>query len=381
MKKHRYAINSVFFANGFVFANWASRIPLIQETFNISHQQLGFVLLSASLGSLVAMPTTGWLISKQGSRRITQISAILYLVIVPLMPIMPIYQALMAFFFVMGMTTGTLDVAMNAQAVIVEKLYKRPIMSFFHALFSAGMMIGAATGALFSYLEFPLITHFSIVVGAALLLMISQLRNFISDPPSEAVEDTTFFRLPKASLIGIGLIAFCGMLGEGAMSDWSSNYMTRIVGAAKSTAPIALFAFSLAMTICRFLGDRVRSALGDSRLMFIAGLIASAGILLITLSPNTVLSIVGFFLVGVGLSTVVPIAYSQAGSEPGLAPGVGIGMVTTIGYSGFLFGPPIIGFIADAYDLRIAFFFILGLFLIMTLLVVRQAQMQKSRTD
>jgi MFS family permease len=381
VKKHRYAINSVFFANGFVFANWASRIPLIQETFNISHQQLGFVLLSASLGSLVAMPTTGWLISKQGSRRITQISAILYLVIVPLMPIMPIYQALMAFFFVMGMTTGTLDVAMNAQAVIVEKLYKRPIMSFFHALFSAGMMIGAATGALFSYLELPLITHFSIVVGAALLLMISQLRNFISDPPSEAVEDTTFFRLPKASLIGIGLIAFCGMLGEGAMSDWSSNYMTRIVGAAKSTAPIALFAFSLAMTICRFLGDRVRSALGDSRLMFIAGLIASAGILLITLSPNTVLSIVGFFLVGVGLSTVVPIAYSQAGSEPGLAPGVGIGMVTTIGYSGFLFGPPIIGFIADAYDLRIAFFFILGLFLIMTLLVVRQAQMQKSRTD
>jgi MFS family permease len=381
VKKHRYAINSVFFANGFVFANWASRIPLIQETFNISHQQLGFVLLSASLGSLVAMPTTGWLISKQGSRRITQISAILYLAIVPLMQIMPIYQALMELFFVMGMTTGTLDVAMNAQAVIVEKLYKRPIMSFFHALFSAGMMIGAATGALFSYLEFPLITHFSIVVGAALLLMISQLRNFISDPPSEAVEDTTFFRLPKASLIGIGLIAFCGMLGEGAMSDWSSNYMTRIVGAAKSTAPIALFAFSLAMTICRFLGDRVRSALGDSRLMFIAGLIASAGILLITLSPNTVLSIVGFFLVGVGLSTVVPIAYSQAGSEPGLAPGVGIGMVTTIGYSGFLFGPPIIGFIADAYDLRIAFFFILGLFLIMTLLVVRQAQMQKSRTD
>lgn len=345
--------------------------------FSITHKELGFVLLSASLGALLAMPFTGWLITKQGSRRITQTAAILYLIIVPFLPLMPIYQVLMGFFFLMGMFTGTLDVAMNAQAVIVEQLYRRPIMSFFHALFSAGMMIGAGAGALFSYLDFSLFAHFATVVGLALALLLPQLRHFVADPPSEGEEDNTFFRLPKASLIGIGLIAFCCMLGEGAMSDWSSNYMTRIVRTAKSTAPIALFAFSLAMMIGRFVGDRARTELGDNKLLLLGGGLSILGISTIIFSPFLVLTIAGFFLVGLGLSTIVPIAYSQAGSTPGLAPGVGIGMVTTIGYAGFLFGPPVIGFVADAYDLRIAFLFILGLFGLMTVLVLRQLSTQK----
>lgn len=372
MEKSRFAINSIFFINGFVFANWAARIPLLQETYTISHRELGFVLLSASFGALLAMPFTGWLITKQGSRRITQTAALLYLAVVPFLPLLPDYQLLMVVFFIMGMFTGTLDVAMNAQAVMVEQAYKKPIMSFFHAMFSVGMMIGAGTGALFSYFQFTLFHHFSIVALLGLGFLLWNIRHFIPDPVSENEEDNTFFRLPKASLLGIGVIAFCCMLGEGAMSDWSSNYMTLIADASKSTAPIALFAFSLAMTIGRLLGDRARLRFGDNSLLLFGGVMASLGASVIIFSTLIPLTIFGFFMVGLGLSTIVPIVYSQAGNVPGLAPGVGIGMVTTIGYAGFLFGPPTIGFLADWYDLQIAFYFILSLFVVMTILVGRR---------
>ena len=152
--------------------------------------------------------------------------------------------------------------------------------------------------------------------------------------------------------------------------------MTRIVAADLSTAPLGLFAFALAMMIGRFLGDAARVKLGDQKLLLFGGFFATIGIAVIIVYPFTISAIAGFFLIGVGLSTIVPIAYSQAGNMPGIAPGVGIGMVTTIGYAGFLFGPPVIGFLADWQNLRIAFIFILGLFVIMTILTALQKKKQ-----
>lgn len=374
MKNSRLAINNIFFMNGFVFANWAARIPLLQQNFELTHQLLGFVLLSLSIGALIAMPFTGWLITKQGSSRITQVAAFAYLIIVPLFPFSPNYFTLLLVFFLMGMTTGTLDVAMNAQAVVVEKAYRKPIMSFFHAMFSAGMMVGAGTGALFAYLSFSLVSHFTIIAVLSLGLVLWSIRYFVADEMSDGDEEASFFKLPDPALVGIGIIAFCCMLGEGAMSDWSSNYMTHVVSASKGTAPLGLFAFSLAMMIGRFAGDTARVRLGDPTLLLVSSLFAIGGIVVVILSSITSLTIAGFFLVGIGLATIVPIAYSKAGSMPNLAPSVGISMVTTIGYAGFLFGPPIIGFIADGYSLRIAFIFILSLFVVMLLLIWIQRQ-------
>jgi len=379
MKNSRIAVNIIFFFNGFVFANWAARLPLLQNSYEISHKMLGFVLLSASVGALVAMPFTGWMISQRGSQKITQISAFLYLCIVPFIPLSPNYWTLIATFFCMGMMTGTLDVAMNAQAVVVEKAYKKPIMSFFHAMFSAGMMIGAGSGALFEQFEVSLFYHFLVIVLLSIVAYIWCVRHLMVDEVEVDGKEASFFKLPDPALIGIGVIAFCCMLGEGAMADWSSNYMTRIVSADLSTAPFGLFAFSLAMMIGRFLGDAARIRFGDQNLLLFGGLFATFGMTLIVLYPSTVFAISGFFLIGVGLSTIVPIAYSQAGSMPGIAPGVGIGMVTTIGYSGFLFGPPIIGFLADWQDLRIAFIFILGLFFAMTIMAGLQRQRKQKK--
>jgi fucose permease len=185
-------------------------------------------------------------------------------------------------------------------------------------------------------------------------------------------DDGPAFRLPSQALWGIGLIAFCCMLGEGAMADWSTIYLEKVVKSPEALAPIGLAAFSLAMMLGRFGGDWARAYFGDQKLMFLGSLIAIGGLAIALAWLNTFPAILGLFLTGVGLATIVPIAYSTAGKSTELSPGVGIAMVTTIGYAGFLFGPPIIGFVADGYGLRTALGFVLLLFLVMVGLSFRR---------
>jgi len=190
----------------------------------------------------------------------------------------------------------------------------------------------------------------------------------IHDKPAVKTTEEPAFRLPNAAMVSIGVIAFCSMLGEGAMADWSTNYMENISLANKALAPIGLSAFALAMTFGRTLGDSARVKFGDRKLMVACGIIAFIGISIAILFVHPIAVICGFFVVGIGLSAVVPIAYSIAGHTKDLPPGVGLAMVTTVGYSGFLFGPPIIGFIAQWQNLRIALAFVALLFLVMTFL-------------
>lgn len=369
MLKQRIAVNIAFFVNGFIFANWVSRLPRIQELYQANDQTIGFVLLALSTGAVVAMPFTGWIIIKNGSRRITLLSAILYCLFVPIIPLFTYWAYALPLFFIMGIVTGMLDVAMNAQAVIVEQNYGKPIMTSFHAFFSIGMAIGAWCGALFAETESLLVTHFTIVVAGALLITSWMFRHLIHDKPSaDTVHDGPLFRLPNAALVSVGLIAFCCMIGEGSMSDWSVNYMEKIADADKALAPIALSAFATAMTLGRIFGDRVRASVGDARLIVIGGVLSTGGLSLALIFPLPYVVIIGCFLVGLGLSTIVPITYSIAGNAKDLPPGVGLAMVTTVGYTGFLFGPPIIGFLAEWQTLRIALLFVAVLLLIMTIL-------------
>lgn len=371
MRNNRLAVNILFGVNGFLFANYISRIPRIQATYGLDNGGIGLLLLAAAVGALLAMPFTGWLIVGNGSRRISAVSGLLFCAIVPFIGFMPDAWTLGALFFFMGLSTGTMDVAMNAQAVLVEEGCRRPIMSFFHAIFSAGMMLGAGSGALFTRFEASLAIHLSVVAAFGLILVGWAVFHLVPDGRHPESEEQSFFRLPDASLVGIGFIAFCSMLGEGAMADWSTNYMLRIAEADPAFAPMGLAAFSLAMMVARFLGDAVRARLGDRTLLIRSSLIATGGLSLVLLFPIPAVALTGFLLVGLGLSVVIPIAYSTAGKAPGLPPGAGIGMVATIGYSGFLFGPPIIGFLADWQDLRIALVFTLLLFVWMTGLSVR----------
>ena len=371
MSSSRLAVKLIFFINGFVHANLATRFPRIQELFHIDNGILGLVLLATSVGALLAMPFTGWLIIRNGSRRITIFSVFAYCIFLPLVPVVPGLIGLVLVFFIMGLTAGMLDVSMNSQAVMVEQQHGKPIMTSFHALFSIGMVAGASCGALFVKLQSPLWVHFSIIVGLSLLGSFWARYHLIHDKPQTKQTEEPAFRLPNAAMVSIGIIAFCCMLGEGAMADWSTNYMENIALADQALAPLGLSAFALAMTAGRFLGDGAREKFGDKPLMVGCGLVATIGLALALLFPHPYVVIIAFFIVGVGLSAIVPIAYSIAGNTKDLPPGVGLAMVTTVGYSGFLFGPPIIGFIADWQSLRVSLGVVIILFVLMTLLSLR----------
>jgi len=364
----RFAVKIIFFLNGFVHANYFSRLPRIQEQFSIDNGVVGLVLLASSIGALLAMPFTGWLIIRNGSRRVTIFGIFFYCALIPFIPLMPNLWSLMILFFILGVSSGMSDVAMNSQAVMVEKQMQKPIMTSFHALFSIGMALGAFAGAFFTKVGSGMFIHFTIVSIISLITLFVARYYLVHDKPETKTTEEPAFRLPNAAMVSIGVIAFCSMLGEGAMADWSTNYMENIAKADHALAPIGLSAFALAMTIGRIFGDGAQVKFGDRSLMVACGLVATLGLVIAIIFSQPFMVIAGLFIVGIGLSAIVPIAYSIAGHTKDLPPGVGLAMVTTVGYSGFLFGPPIIGFIAQWENLRVALGFVAILFLVMTFL-------------
>ena len=361
-RKNRWAVATFFLVNGFILANWVARLPRIQEHYDLSNGTLGTVLLSASLGALFAMPLTGWLIVKQGSRRLTIIGGLFYVALVALIPVMPGLLLLYLVFFTMGIATGMVDVAMNAQAVVVEQAYQRPIMSSFHAVFSGGMMLGAGSGALNSRWQIEVFPHLLSMVILALILISIASFYLVKDAPEPEQKEAAKFQLPDSRIVIFGLIAFCCMLGEGAVAEWSTNFMEHVTTASEGFAPLGLAAFSMAMMVGRVFGDAIREKSGDGKLLLWSSMLAVLGLGVVVGYPDPYLSVGGFFIVGLGLASIVPIVYSRAGNLPNIEPGVGISMATTIGYAGFLFGPPMIGFMADWMGLRVALGGVLVLF-------------------
>ena len=380
MNKSRVVVNFIFFFNGFLYVSWAARTPLIQNIFSLNYDDLGYLLLASSLGSVLAMPIAGFMINKYGSKIVTIITAILFYLSIPLFTFSINYITLLICFLYMGASVGTMDVAMNGQAVEVEKQMKKPIMSFFHAMFSIGMMISAGIVSIIERFDIPLKIHLLVVSSIALLFLLYASKHLISDDSVDTQiegETNKKFLFPTGVLIIYGLIDFCCMLGEGAMAEWTANYMKQVTFSSDFMAPLGLFSFSAAMTLGRLLGDRARSRFGDSNLIKYGGIISTIGLATCILFPFPYIVILGLFVVGLGLSTIVPIVYSLAGSIPGVKAGVGISAVTTIGYSGFLFGPPIIGLIAEYYGLRISWIFVLVLFIIMVSIVLLQRKQQE----
>ena len=365
MIRHRLAISLIFLVCGYIYTNWSTRLPHIQAQFDLSNSTLGLVLLCVAIGSLTSMPLTGWLVAQRGSKFSTTLSALLFCGTLFLFPLAHNTWQLSIFFYVVGFFTGALDVAMNAQAVALEQRAAQPMMSSFHAIFSIGMMLGALTSSFF--VQYDIYSHFFIVSGACLVLTIACIPYLVKDA-TEPTDEGFKLVWPGKALLLMGIIAFCAMLGEGAMADWSTNYLKNVINTTDALAPLGLSSFSAAMTLGRFGGDKVRSWLGDRKLIFFNSLLATLG-LIVALSFSSVWGvIVGLFAVGLGLSTIIPVVYSQAGHHPSLPNGVGLAMVTTLGYFGFLFGPPVIGFLADWQGLRFALFFVVGLFSVMLLL-------------
>ena len=353
----RVAVATLFLINGALFGTWVSRIPTVQAERGISHGMLGLALLAMALGALVAMPLAGRWFAKLGSHRICQIFAVLYALGLPLLAVVPGFTLFVVALFIFGACHGGLDVAMNAQAVGVEKRYDRPIMSSFHALFSTGGLAGAAIGGIIAGQGIAPAVHFA---GAAVLLLatgaVFAFPHLIDDrhvsPAHADLLERKRFSLPSKGLVALGAVAFSAMVGEGAMADWSGIFLRNTLRASEGLAAAGYAAFSIAMAVTRFAGDKLSTHLGATGLVRSSGFLAVGGMSLALAGPSPMAAMVGFAFVGIGFATVVPTVFSAAGRAAGISPGVALSTVSTVGYLGFLIGPPLIGFVAEWVGLR-----------------------------
>lgn len=367
----RVAVSALFFLNGSLFATWVSRIPAIQAQHALSHAALGGALLAAACGAIVAMPLAGWLSTRFGSRPVCVTAAIGYCLALPLLAFASSTPSLVAALVGFGVVHGSLDVAMNAQAVDVEKRYGRSIMSSFHAWFSAGGLAGALIGGLVADWQWSATEHFSLIaVAFSLVALVAWPRLHVADEARSAAQAGGFaLRLPKAAYLALGAIAFCSMIGEGAMADWSALFLRDVRHVSDSFAAGGYAAFSVAMTLGRLVGDRLINRLGALRMTRLSALSVISGLIVALWVPGPLATLIGFAGVGFGFATIVPLVFSAAGRIGGAASGVAIASVTTIGYLGFLAGPPLIGFLAQLMGLQAA----LGLLIATTLLIVALA--------
>ncbi|WP_051935468.1 MFS transporter [Deinococcus sp. YIM 77859] len=348
----RRALETVFLANGTLFATWAVNIPGVRDRLGLSEAQVGLALLAVGLGSLVSMPLTGGWTARFGSDRVTQVAVVLCMLALLLPFLAPNLLTLLLALALLGALNGALDVAMNAQGVTVERRLGRPIMSRLHAYFSLGGVLGALLGTLLVG-RLPMTAHAGLVVLATTLAGLVAGRWLLPDlpavPAASAVPHTSP-RLSPAVLL-LGGLCFLGMLSEGAHYDWAALYFRDVLQVAGGNVGIGYAAFVAAMTLGRWFGDRVRTHLGDEATVRGGALLTALGLALALLVRDPLAATLGFALSGLGLSNVVPVLYGAAGHA--LA-GQGIAQVATIGYAGFLLGPPAIGFIAGHVGLPAA---------------------------
>jgi hypothetical protein len=293
---------------------------------------------------------TGWLLARRNSRVVTMAAVLSHCAALPLLGLANSTAMLMAALMVSGAAGGAADVAINAEGSAVDKEAARPVMSSFHALYSMGGMFGAAAGAMAVKFGAPIAGHFA--VAAAVLAAVSMgMAPELSATVPEG--EGAGFALPPKSLLAVGALAFCILFGERAMADWTGIYLVG-AGATASFAAYGYAAFSGAMTVGRFAGDGLIHRFGAMNVVRTGCAIAAAG-LVVSLAVGTPMAgLVGFAAVGLGFAAVVPILFRAGGRTPGIAPGLGIAAVTTMGYLGLLTGPPLVGFAARAATLRVA---------------------------
>ena len=350
-RAYRIAVSSFFFLAGLSFASWASRIPNIQEKLHLNNAALGAVLLGLPTGLLISLPFAGWLVARFGSRVIVIISALVYSFTLPMLGIAGNKGQLLATLFVFGMGGNMLNISMNTQAVQTETFYGRTIMASYHGIWSLAGFTGAAIGSMMVNLGLAPAEHL-LYINALGLLIIAFASKWLVATDLNANAQGPIFAKPDRSLVNLGLIAFCCMICEGAMFDWSGVYFEKVIQPGKGLVTAGFTAFMCTMATGRFVGDWVATRFGKKRTLQLSGLVTASGLMLAVLLPYFLPAMLGFLFVGAGVSSVVPLIYSSAGKSKVLSPGVAIAAVSTIGYLGFLFGPPFIGFIAQVSGLR-----------------------------
>src|SRR5580700_9837015 len=358
LRRARISVSLVFLIHGILVSNWLSRIPAVQAKLHLSVGTLGATLLATAAGALIAMPLTSKLVGRFGSARVTRVATLLLCFGVALPGLAWNTTALAAALFIYGAAAGGMDVAMNTEGVAVEAAYSRPIMVGFHALFSFGGMIGSRMGSLAAGYAIEPQWHLAAVGGVLAAASIPVCRHMLVNA-SEPLPDTSSTAELLRPLIGLGLVAFCILLGEGAMADWSAVYLGQL--SSPGVAPLGYAVFSLSMALGRLRGDWFHQHLGSVATVRWGGALAAVGLGIALLVGGVPATLDGFAFAGWGYAAIFPILCSVAGKKAAGKPQAGIAAVSATGYLGFLVGPPVIGFLAQASSLRLALLLVAAL--------------------
>jgi fucose permease len=363
----RWAVAAIFAVNGFLSGSWAPQIPVFLVRLEISPFILGLLILVFGAGAVSAMVWAGHLIARHGSQRVVRIcapAAAFGLLLVALAPNVPLAAVTMYLF---GGLVAAMDVAMNANAVVVEKQLSRAIMSSSHGFWSLGGFAGGGLGG-FAIQSYGHIAHAALVAAICLAVVAVALRHVVADDNPASREHRKFSLPRSAGIYLVGLMALFSMTPEGAVLDWAALYLRQELGSDLATAGLAFAAFAGMMAVMRFMGDSVRNRFGAVATLRASSLIAAAGMMVAGLSPWPWLAIAAFAVCGIGIANMVPIAFSAAGNQPGMSSGAGISVVTLMGYSGILVAPSAIGFVGEHAGFAPVFVSLSGLLFVVFLM-------------
>jgi len=370
-KRVRFAVSLFYFGQGIVFASWASRIPDLKAVMSLTDAELGSILLALPLGQLLTMPISGKLTTIFGSRRMLSIATPLYAIALTFLGLATAGWQLAIFLFLFGITGNLCNIALNTQGVAGETYYGKPIMTSFHGAWSVGGFTGALLGLLMINFHLTPYIHFCIIAALALVHIFINYRFLIGWQKPKETEKSKLFTKPQGVLVQLGIIGFCSMATEGAMFDWSGVYFKEIIKAPHALVILGYTSFMIMMATGRFLGDKLIAKYGRKKSLQVSGIIISTGMFLSVVLPYLIPATIGFMLVGIGVSGIVPMVYSIAGTNTKVSPGIALAMVSGVSYFGFLMGPPLIGYISALSSLRYSYA-VIGCFgLLITFLVAK----------
>ena len=365
----RWAVAATFLLHGILVGAWVSHIPLAKERLDVGPAVFGLALLAIAGGAVFAMPAAGFLINRMGSARFTALTGMGFC----LTFFGPIFAtslpAFIAAGFVMGMFIGNMDVSMNAHGLAVEKVLKLPTMATFHGGFSVGGMIGAFAGG--ALMQMFGETVQAVTIACICLVMQGAAMRFYLPASVDRGLSGSQFALPTRATLGLGMLCFLALMVEGSILDWAAILLREKFAVDAGFAALGFGFYQGGMAVARLTGDWIRVKVGAVRMVFVSALLAAAGTTVALMVPSPVIAIVAFVFAGLGIGNVAPVMFAGGGRLEPDAPGRGIAAVTTLGYTGFLAGPTVIGFAAQITNLNIA----LGLTVVAALVIAFYARL------
>ncbi|AKH62903.1 MULTISPECIES: MFS transporter [Photorhabdus] len=352
VKQPIMATRVAFFIAGFSLASWAPLIPLAKERLQLDNGAMGLLMLAFGIGSFIMMPMAGMLAARFGCRQVFTLCALLVLVMLPGLSVLPTPLTLACALFIFGAGIGAMDVVVNIHAVMVEKMAQRPIMSGFHALFSLGGIAGA--GSVSALLSLG-ISPFQVMIMVVLLIILLLLPAWSGLLNEAESGNTPFFAVPRGVVVLLGFLCFVAYIMEGSMLDWSGILLTSVHNISSHQAGIGYTLFAIAMTSGRFLGDKIIALYGHRRVFISSALLATSGFILIYSASTAIILGLSFLMVGAGLSNIAPMLFTASGQQKIMPDSLAVAAVSTMGYSGILLGPAIIGGLAHVVTLHGAF--------------------------